>query len=385
MTVPAITDKPLEDDRLIEVDWDGKVVWDWLASDHVDELGFSEEARQALRVDPNWGEERKSADWLHINAASYLGPNQRYDAGDRRFHPDNIMVSSREACIIAIIERRHRTHRVADGPDYRNPPALATLGQIVGQHHPHLIPKGLPWAGHLLVFDNGGMAGYGAPNPAAPTGRGNRTPINSRVLEVNPITFEKYGSTRSAADVSFFSHYVARAALPNGNTMVTEGWDGDLRADAPRGWCSRCGFRPVPSPTTRRSQPHPRPSSARYRLDTRTTRRSSVAHWPDRRHDVRVPGTTILTVTARCGRDFSSPLVQFHELLQRLGHLLHGRWPTGCQSSFSRRPPKRASDARSSRTDRPPKRTLDAWKRPTASRWTCADVEGGGPRSTVAT
>ena len=191
VTVPAITDKQLEDDRLIEVDWDGKVVWDWLASDHVDELGFSEEARQALRVDPNWGEERKSADWLHINAASYLGPNQWYDAGDRRFHPDNIMVSSREACIIAIIERATGAIVWRMGPDYRDVPALATLGQIVGQHHPHLIPKGLPGAGHLLVFDNGGIAGYGAPNPAAPTGRGNVRRINSRVLEVNPITFEK--------------------------------------------------------------------------------------------------------------------------------------------------------------------------------------------------
>ena len=46
VTVPAITDKQLEDDRLVEVNWDGKVVWDWLASDHVDELGFSAEARR---------------------------------------------------------------------------------------------------------------------------------------------------------------------------------------------------------------------------------------------------------------------------------------------------------------------------------------------------
>ena len=147
ITVPAITDKQLEDDRLVEVSWDGRVVWDWLASDHVDELGFSAEARAALRADPNWNEERKSADWLHINAASYLGPNQWHDAGDDRFHPDNIMISSREANIIAIVERA--TGRIAwrMGPDYRDTPALAKLGQIVGQHHPHIIPQGLPGAG----------------------------------------------------------------------------------------------------------------------------------------------------------------------------------------------------------------------------------------------
>jgi hypothetical protein len=30
----------LEDDRLIEVSPDGNIVWEWVASDHIDELGF---------------------------------------------------------------------------------------------------------------------------------------------------------------------------------------------------------------------------------------------------------------------------------------------------------------------------------------------------------
>jgi len=229
--VTAITDKRLEDDRLIEVGWDGQVVWDWRASDHVDELGFSEDARKALRADPNWNDQRKSADWLHINAASYLGPNRWYDAGDRRFHPDNVMISSREACIIAIIERATGAVVWRMGPDYRDTPALAKLEQIVGQHHPHIIPKGLPGAGHLLVFDNGGVAGYGAPNPAAPTGRGSVRRIQSRVLEINPVTFEKVWEyvIGGQESVSFFSHYVSSAQrLPNGNTLVTEGWDGRI-------------------------------------------------------------------------------------------------------------------------------------------------------------
>lgn len=231
VTVPAITERRLEDDRLIEVDWQGRVVWDWLASDHVDELGFSPEARTALRLDPNWNEPRQSADWLHINAASYLGPNRWYDAGDRRFHPDNVMISSREANIIAIVERASGRIVWRMGPDYRETAALAALGQIVGQHQPHLIPQGLPGAGHLLVFDNGGVAGYGSPNPAAPTGRGNVRRIQSRVLEVNPVTFEKVWEYQIGGQesVAFFSHYVSSAQrLPNGNTLVTEGWDGRL-------------------------------------------------------------------------------------------------------------------------------------------------------------
>ena len=82
------------------------------------------------------------------------------------------------------------------GPDYRTDPAMAELGQIVGQHHPHFIPEGLPGAGNLLVFDNGGEAGYGTPNPSAPTGSNTVRRISSRVLEINPVTFEKFWSTR---------------------------------------------------------------------------------------------------------------------------------------------------------------------------------------------
>src|SRR5688572_20766036 len=36
---PKVADVPLEDDRLIEVAANGEIVWEWVASDHIDELG----------------------------------------------------------------------------------------------------------------------------------------------------------------------------------------------------------------------------------------------------------------------------------------------------------------------------------------------------------
>ncbi len=225
VTKPEISDKLLEDDYLLEITWDGEIVWDWLASDHIEEFGFGGEARNAIYRFPGWSDARGSADWLHINAASYVGPNHWYDDGDERFHPDNVMWSSRQANIIAIIDREGAIVWKM-GPDYRDSPALAELGQIVGQHHPHIIPEGLPGAGNLLVFDNGGSAGYGAPNPAAPTGRGAVRRVSSRVLEVDPVTFEKIWeySIGGTEQIRFFSQYVSSAQrLPNGNTMITEG------------------------------------------------------------------------------------------------------------------------------------------------------------------
>ena len=236
-----ITDKRLEDDIILEVTWEGDIAWTWRASNHVDEFGFSDSERNALHRSVQWNENRESADWLHINAASYLGPNHWHDDGDERFNPENIIWSSREANIIAIIDRQGSVvWRM--GPDYRIDPALRELGQIIGQHNPHIIPKGLPGAGNLLVFDNGGEAGYGTPNPAAPEGRGTVRRINSRVLEINPVTFEKvWEYTLTATERHrFFSHYVSNAQrLPNGNTMITEGADGrifEITADSEIVW-----------------------------------------------------------------------------------------------------------------------------------------------------
>ncbi|HJO37562.1 MAG: aryl-sulfate sulfotransferase [Vicinamibacterales bacterium] len=227
---PEITDKLLLDDYIVEVAWDGDVVWEWLPSDHVEEFGFSEAARNAIYRFPGWNETRGSAEWLHINSMSYVGPNRWYEGGDERFHPDNVLWGSRDANVIGITDRSGAiVWRM--GPDYRDHPALAELGQIIGQHHPHIIPEGLPGAGYLLVFDNGGASGYGEPNPAAPTGRNVAGRHYSRVLEINPVTFEKAWeySIGGSERIRFLSNYVSSAQrLPNGNTLITEGAGGRI-------------------------------------------------------------------------------------------------------------------------------------------------------------
>jgi len=227
---PEISDKMLEDDYIVEVSWEGEVLWDWLASDHVDEFGLTEDARNAIYRAADFREDRGSFDWLHINAMSLLGPNPWHEAGDERFNPNNILLSFRHLNLIAIIDRGGAiVWRM--GPDYRQSAELAKVGQVIGQHHPHFIPQGLPGAGNLLVFDNGGKSGYGWATPAAPNAVGSVGRSSSRVLEINPATLEiawEY-SVAGIEAFRFFSHYVSNAQrLPNGNTMINEGADGRL-------------------------------------------------------------------------------------------------------------------------------------------------------------
>src|SRR3989337_2107109 len=50
---PKISEKPLLDDTFIEMTWEGKIVWEWKFSDHFEELGFSEEAKNVLARNPS--------------------------------------------------------------------------------------------------------------------------------------------------------------------------------------------------------------------------------------------------------------------------------------------------------------------------------------------
>lgn len=232
---PNISLHTLSDDRIIEVDWEGNIIWEWNCHEHIDEMEFDEIAKAVMYRNPGIIG-NGNGDWMHINSMSVLGPNKWYDAGDERFHPDNIIIDGRETNIIAIISKETGKLTWKLGPDYSRGKAKE-IGQIVGQHHAHMIPRGLPGEGNILIYDNGGWAGYGAPNPAAPTGNKNATRDYSRVIEIDPVKMEivwqcrpmdlGYGQPHNADH--FYSCYISSAQrLPNGNTFITEGSDGRL-------------------------------------------------------------------------------------------------------------------------------------------------------------
>lgn len=105
VVVPEISLHKLISDRMIEVDWEGNILWEWCVHDHFDELGFDEAAKNTMARNPNFVG-NGLGDWMHINSMSVLGPNKWYDAGDERFHPDNIIWDGRSTNIIAIIDKK---------------------------------------------------------------------------------------------------------------------------------------------------------------------------------------------------------------------------------------------------------------------------------------
>ena len=285
-------DRPIRDDVIRELpwDWDGtNALFEWHARDHFDpdpatnpgDLGFglAEDyaARYALDLGLNSGgstnfwantsENRQglvgihAEDWSHGNSAAWLGKNKWFKRKykgkryiDYRFHLDNIIADFRSLNTTIIIARhdhpdgdwlegdivwRLGPHYGTDGPDGK-------VGQIIGQHMAYMIPNGLPGAGNILVFDNGGGAGYGAlieglTDPITEEKLGfwpNKYRTFSRVLEINPMTKQLVWQYVQAKPTEgdgignnhiFFSNIMAGAQrLKNGNTLITEADTGRL-------------------------------------------------------------------------------------------------------------------------------------------------------------
>ena len=200
----------LIDSVLYEIDASGNVLWQWHAKDHIDEMGFSESALKDIKRE-------LLADYLHINTASYIGPNKWYsEQGDERFNPENIMMVSPHARWVIIIDKNTGNIVWRLGPDYSPGNPGADFKGLNFAHAAHIIPEGLPGAGNILVFDNGKASGYG--DQHARTRR-------SRTLEINPIDFSlvwEFDSPR----FGLIMGNVQR--LPNGNTFITEGLTGHM-------------------------------------------------------------------------------------------------------------------------------------------------------------
>ena len=239
---PLVTDRKLIDDVIYEVDEEGNLVppekggFFWRTTDHFDELGFDDDAIKAMRLAAR---NYNAYDWFHMNSISLLGENKWYDNGDDRFNPKNIIISSRNTNIIAIIDRDTGKIVWQIGPDYEDKP-YSKLGKIIGQHHPHIIQKGLPGEGNILLFDNGGAAGYGPflDKEYLPNMFPSDLRLYSRVIEFDPTTFdikwEYIDKNLLTVPLSgefhrFFSVYISSAQrLPNGNTLIDEGATGRI-------------------------------------------------------------------------------------------------------------------------------------------------------------
>ena len=164
-------------DAIQEITPDGEVVWEWVAHEHLDP-----DVTPRCPLCPR-------STWIHTNAISQL--------------PDgNILVSFMKLNTIAIIDKKTGDIKWQWG-----------RGQLAHQHSPTMLDNG-----NILVFDNGFHQD------------GNPLGV-SRVLEVNPASSEVIWSYQGGekSPMLFYSSAMSSCQrLPNGNTFICEGTTGRL-------------------------------------------------------------------------------------------------------------------------------------------------------------
>lgn len=237
---PAYIDTSVWSGEIIEVKptgtSGGDIVWQWHAWDHLiqdfdsTKENYGNVAAHPELIDVNYGSHNE--DWLHINSV-------RYNA-----QRDEIILSVHNFSEIWVIDHSTTTAQAAGhtggndekGGDivYRwgNPQAYragtAADQKLFSQHDARWIDPGLPGAGDIMVFNNGGKrpgGNYSSVDEITP-------PIDSTghyYIDTSGV----YGPTTltwtyvAQPPTSFFAKNISGAdRLPNGNTLICEGTAG---------------------------------------------------------------------------------------------------------------------------------------------------------------
>ncbi len=179
---PITGENGMWSDVIVEVDASGKRIWEWHATEHLDP------ERDIITFNDSRDE------WSHGNTVVPISDDQ-------------VMFSFRNLSTVGIIEKS--TGEIV----------WRLGGEVLAQQHdPSLLPNG-----NILVYDNGSHSGQ-HPLPF------------SRVVEVDPKSNQVVWQYLDSPAYNFFSAYISGARrLPNGNTLITEGQFGRMFQVTPEG------------------------------------------------------------------------------------------------------------------------------------------------------
>lgn len=230
---PEISKVRLQDDHLMELTPDRRVVWEWWGHQHFHEFEFSDEAKRMIYETgggevglPPPREDWFLGDWLHLNTISAIPDNPLYRAGDARFRPGNLLLCSRNTNTIFIVEKEAGRivwmwGRLPSMRGFWISGHGETRHCLVGPHDPKMLDNG-----NIIVYDNGGSGGY------PPVVR-----FFTRLVEVNPATgravWEYINRPSPRRFLSVTTGGLQR--LPNGNTLSLDSNEGRVFEVTPEG------------------------------------------------------------------------------------------------------------------------------------------------------
>ena len=225
-TIPGLFDDPVTCDILYEVSAAGDVAWSYNSGNHLAEFGYSGENAELLTRRDLRGSIRTL---MAFNTMQAVGDNKWFRDGDARFDPENIIIGSRSNSYVAIIDRQ------TDAIVWRLGPDLPGSYDMSKRAFSGPLPRPVDAMGgqhdaHLIAD---GLPGAGnmllfdnQGSAGVPPQYMNGT-TGSRILEIDPISQEivwQYDATMADRPSACFysSHGSSARRLANGNTLVCE-------------------------------------------------------------------------------------------------------------------------------------------------------------------
>lgn len=178
-------------DVLIEINPQGKVVWEWHANDHFD-----------VDIDII-GPVHTRKEWFHCNNVDVMANGNILTDG--RYTDSMLIIDKKTKKIIWRWGNVAYLDKATGQIEHRG--GKNTMG---GQHDCNEIPPGYPGAGNIICYDNGMYTD------------------KSRAVEVDPKTSKVvWESTETSIGRKHYSSFISGAErLPNGNTLICSGANG---------------------------------------------------------------------------------------------------------------------------------------------------------------
>jgi hypothetical protein len=192
-------------DEIVTLSGDGERLRRWSTFDDLEELL---EHHSPVDLDnlpaPPFDRTRKAPvkiDYYHMNSLEAL-PATPLGERDRRFRAGNLLVSFRNADLIAVLDQESYEVQWSWGTETLDFPHMPTMLE----------------SGNILVFDNGARRGF------------------SRVLEIRPPKGKIIWKYRGKPAKAFYSRWRGgNQRLSNGNTLICESERGHVLEVAPKG------------------------------------------------------------------------------------------------------------------------------------------------------
>ena len=234
---PANTSANIWSEKIIEIEPigtnGGNIVWEWHLWDHLTQDFDPTKPNygtttQEGKIDLNYNARSNQEDWIHLNSVDYNEALDQIIVSSHSF--DEVWIIDHSTTVAEALTSTGGNSGKGGDLLYRwgNPVAYGegtTSDQkLDGQHHAYWIESGFPFAGQLMIFNNGTGRNYSSVEIIDPPLTGFTYNNTLPYLPQNPT----YSYNNAGTENLFAQNISGSQMLSNGNVLICSGPSGEF-------------------------------------------------------------------------------------------------------------------------------------------------------------